>query len=90
MHNFLNETGQTLKLSPNLIGNSNDEAYHELSLTNRQVSSSSKTFVNNLLGNKKLSKTQLSKIKQSSRFVKRLLGLLIKTGLLLMKMCSNR
>lgn len=89
MHNFVNKTGQTLKLSPNLIGNSNDEAYHELSLTNSQVSSPSKVFVNNLLGNKKLSKTQLFKIKQSSRFVKRLLGLLIKTGLLLMKMCSN-
>ena len=41
--------------------------------------------MNNLSANIKLSKTQLSKIRQSRGFLVRLLGTLLKSGLLLMK-----
>ena len=44
-----------------------------------------KAFENNLSANIKLSKTQLSKIVQSGRFLGRLLDPLLKTGLTLMK-----
>ena len=44
-----NETEVVLRLSPNMIGDSNDEAnfLHELLLTDRQVSSIRKAFSNN-------------------------------------------
>ena len=44
-----NETELVLRLSPNMIGDSNDEANfpHELLLTDRQVSSICKAFSNN-------------------------------------------
>ena len=43
-----NETEVVLRLSPNMIGDSNDEAnfLHELLLTDRQVSSIHKAFAN--------------------------------------------
>ena len=50
-------------------------------LTNTQVSRLRKAFVNNSLANIKLSKTELHKIVQSRRFLGRLLGPLLKTGL---------
>ena len=50
-----------------------------------QVSKLCKVFVNNLSANIKLSKTQLSKIRQSRGFLVRLLETLLKSGLLLMK-----
>ena len=45
-----NETGVTLGLSSNMIGNSNDEINfpHNLLLTNRQVVNLHKAFANNL------------------------------------------
>ena len=74
-------------MSPNLIGDSNDEVYfpHELLLTGRQVSSICKVFLNNSSVDIKFSKTQLSKMIQSGGFLGKLLGPLLKTGLPLIK-----
>ena len=76
-----------LRLSSNGIGNSNDKTNfpHELLLTNRQVTKLPKAFSNYLSADLKLSKTQLSKIIQSGGYFGRLLGPLLKTGLLLIK-----
>ena len=65
-----NETEVVLRLSPNMIGDSNDEANfpHELLLRERQVSSICKAFSNNSSGDIKSSKTQLSKMIQSGGF----------------------
>ena len=59
-----NETKVVLRLSPNMINDSNDKAIfpHELLLTDRQISSIYKAFSNNSSANIKFSKTQLSKI----------------------------
>ena len=82
-----NETEVVLRLSSNMIGNSNDETNfpHKLLLTNRQVANLRKAFPNNLLTDIKLSKTQLSKIIQSGGFLGRLLGTLLKAELPLIK-----
>ena len=82
-----NETDVVLRLSSNMIGNSGDNInfYHELLLTNRQVSNLRKAFANHLSTDIKLSKTQLSKMMQSGGFLGRLLGPLLRTGLPLMK-----
>ena len=57
----------TLKISSNIIGDSNDENnfLHKLLLPNTQVSRLCKAFANNSSTNIKLSKTQLHKIGQS-------------------------
>ena len=47
---------------------------HKLLLTKRQVANLCKPFLNDLSANINLSKTQLSKILQSGRFLGRLLG----------------
>ena len=75
----------TLKLSSNVIGDFNDENnfLHELLLTNTQVSRLRKAFTSNSLANIKLSKTQLHETGQLVGFLGRLLGPLLKTGLLL-------
>ena len=61
-----NGTEVTLNLSPNLVGNSNDESnfLHKLLLANTQASKIYKTFANGSLsaGNIKHSKTQLFNI----------------------------
>ena len=77
-----NENEVVLRLSSNMICDSNDKANfpHELLLTDRQVSSIRKAFANNSLINIKLSTTQLSKMTQSGGFLGRLLGPLLKTG----------
>ena len=82
-----NETETVLRLSSNMIGNSTDETnfLHELLLTNRQVANLHKYFANNSTADIKLSKTQLSKIIQSGKFLGRLLGPLLQTGLQLIK-----
>ena len=54
---------------------------HKLLSTNRQVENLCKAFANYLSTDVKLSKTQLSKMIQSGRFLGRLLGSLLKTGL---------
>ena len=82
-----NETEVALSLSPNMIGGSNDETNFpdELLLTDRQVSNIRKAFANNSSADIKFPKTQLSKMIQSGRFLGKLLGPLLKTGLPLMK-----
>ena len=78
-----NETEAVLRLSLNVIGNSDNETNfpHKLQLTNRQVANLRKAFTNNSLVNIKLSKSQLCKIVQSGGFLGRFLGSLLKTGL---------
>ena len=82
-----NETEVVIRLFPSMIGDSNDKTNfpHELLLTDRQVSSIRKAFANNSLANIKFSKTHLSKMIQSGGFLGKLLGLLLKTGLPLIK-----
>ena len=82
-----NETDVVIRLSPNMIGDSNDQTNfpHELLLTDRQVSSIRKAFSNSLSVDIKFSKTQLSKMMQSGRFLGILPGPLLKTGLPLLK-----
>ena len=76
-----------MRLSPNMIGDSNDKINfpHELLLTARQVSSIRKAFSNNSSVDIKFSKTQLPKIIQSRGFLGKLLGPLLKTELPLIK-----
>ena len=76
-----NETEVVLRLSSNMVGNSDDEANfpHNLLLTNRQVANLWKAFANNLSADIKPSKTQLSKMIQSGEFLGRLLGPLKKS-----------
>ena len=82
-----NKTDVVLRLSSNMIGNSDDNANfpHELLLTNRQVANLRKAFAKNKSTDIMLSKTQLSKMIQSGGFLGRLLDLLLRTGLPLMK-----
>ena len=86
-----NETEVIIRISPNMIGDSNDETNfpHELLLTDRQVSTIRKVFSNNWSANIKFSKTQLSKIIQSGGFLDRLVCPLLKTGLPLIKSVIN-
>ena len=82
-----NETDVVLRISSNMVGNSNDNTYfpHELLLTNRQVANIRKAFANHSSTDIKLSKTKLSKMIQPGGFLGKLLGPLLKTGLPLMK-----
>ena len=63
-------TEVTLKLSSNVVGDSNDEDNfsHRLLLTNTEVSKLRKAFANNSSANIKLSKTVLHKIGQPKVF----------------------
>ena len=76
-----------MKLSSNVLGDSNDQNnfLHKLLLTNSQVSKLPKAFENGSSANIKLSKTQLHKIGQSGGYLSRLLGPLLKTGLSLIE-----
>ena len=71
-----NESKVVLRLSSNMIGDSDDKINfpHELLLTNRKVANLRKTFTNYLSTDIKLSKTQISKMRQSGGFLDRLLG----------------
>ena len=82
-----NETDVVLRISSNMVSNSNDNINfpHELLLTNRQVANIRKAFANHSSIDIKLSKTQLSKMIQSGGFLGKLLGPLLKPGLPLMK-----
>ena len=82
-----NKTEVVLRLSSNMINNSNNEANFspKLILTNRQTTDLHKVFANNSSADCKLSKTQLSKMIQSQGFIGRLVGQLLKTGLPLIK-----
>ena len=59
-----NEDDVVLRVSSNMIGNSNDNTNfpHELLLTNRQVENICKAFANHLSTDIKLSKIQLTKM----------------------------
>ena len=82
-----NENDVVIRLSPNMIGDSNDKGNlpHELLLTDRQVSSIRKAFSNNSSPDIKFSKTQLSKMIQSGGFLGKLHVSLLKAGLPLTK-----
>ena len=76
-----NETKVVLRLSSNMIGDNETDFPDKLLLTNRQVANIRKAFTNNSSADIKFSKIQLSKMIQSGRFLARLLGPLLKTGL---------
>ena len=71
-----NETDVFLRISSNMVGNSNGNTNfsHELLLTNRQVANIRKVFDNHSSIDIKSSKTQLSKMIQSGGFLGNLLG----------------
>ena len=71
-----NETDVVLRISSNMVGDSNDNTNfpHELLLTNRQVANICKAFAKNTSIDIKLSKTQLSKMIKSGGFLGNLLG----------------
>ena len=71
-----NETNVVLRISSNMVSNSNDNTNfpHELLLTNRQVANIRKAFAKNTSTDIKLSKTQLSKMIQSGGFLGKLLS----------------
>ena len=77
-----NQTEEVLNFSSNMIGENETNFAHKLVLTNRQVSNLRKAFANHSSPDINLSKTQLSKMIQSGRFLVRLLGQLLKTGYL--------
>ena len=80
-----NETDVVLRLSSNMVGNSDDETNfpHKLLLTNRQTLSLRKAFNNHTSADIKFSKAQLTKM-QKGGFLKFLMPLL-KSGLPLLK-----
>ena len=80
-----NGTDVVLRLSSNMVGNSNSETNfpHKLLLINRQILSLRKAFANHTSADIKLSRVQLSKM-QKGGFLKFLLPLL-KSGLPLLK-----
>ena len=82
-----NETEVVLRLSSNMIGDSNDETNFpiKLLLTDRQVTNIYKAFADHSSIDIKLAKTQLSKMMQLGGFLGKLLGPLLKTGLSLIK-----
>ena len=80
-----NRTDMILRLSSNMIGNSDDETNfpYKLLLTNRQVENLLKVFANQNSTDIKLSKAQLNKM-QKGEFL-RFLAPLLKSGLPLLK-----
>ena len=82
-----NETDVVLRISSNMVGNSNDNTNfpQELLLSNRQVANICKAFANLSSTDIKLLKTQLSKMIQSGGFLGNLLGPLMKVAMPLAK-----
>ena len=74
-----------VKLSNSQLNNDETNFPYKLVLVNRQVANLRKAFANNLSADMKLSKTQLSKMIQSGRFLGGNFGPLLKTDLQLMK-----
>ena len=64
-----------------MIGDDETNFPHKLLLTNRRAANLRKGFANKSTNDIKLSKTRISKVMQSGRFLGRLLGPLLKTGL---------
>ena len=80
-----NESEVVLRLSSNMIGNNGTNFPHKLLSTDRQVLNLRKSLASHSWADIKLSKTQLSRMIQSGGFLSTLLGLLLKTGLPLIK-----
>ena len=82
-----NETEVVLRLSSNMVGNSNDDTNfsHKLLLPNKQVGMLRNVFANKSSTDIVLWKTQLFKTIQSGEFLGKLLSPLSKTALPLMK-----
>ena len=80
-------TGTTLRINFKMF-NGNDLS-HELLLTTRQKTKLRNAFNNNMSTNLKLSKAQISKIIQTRRFLSKLRGTLLNTGLPLIKNVIN-
>ena len=80
-----NESEVVLRLSPNMIGDNENNFPHKLLLINRQVANIRKAFANHSSTNIRLSKSELSKMIQFGGFLGKLLGSLLKTGLPLIK-----
>ena len=80
-----NGTDVVLRLSSNMVGNSNDETNfpHKLLLTNRQILSIKKAFANHTSVDIKLSKVQLTKMQKGGLL--QFLMPLLKSGLPLLK-----
>ena len=78
-----NENDVVIRLSPNMIGDSNDRTNfpHELLLTDRHVSSIRKAFSNNSSVDIKIFKNSIIKNDTAGGFLGKLLGPLLKTGL---------
>ena len=74
-----NKTGATVRMNLKMFAE--NDLQHELLLTTRQKTKLRKTFNNNISTELKLFRGQISKIIQSGRFLGRLLGPLLKTGL---------
>ena len=85
LNKLKNKTEVVLILSSNMVGDDETNFPHKLLLTNRQVANIREAFANYLSADINLSKTQLSKMTQLVGFLGSLLGLLLKTGLPLMK-----
>ena len=79
-----NENNVVIRLSPNMIGDSNDKGNFPPK-TDGQVSGIRKAFANNSSVDIKFSKAQLSKMIQSGEFLGKLLGPLLKAELPLIK-----
>ena len=77
------KTGTTLRMRLKMFAE--NKLPQELPLTTRQKKKQRNAFNNNMSTDLKLSKAQFSKITQSGGFLGRLLGLLLKTGLPLIK-----
>ena len=78
-----NKQRTTLRMNARMLNGNN--LPHELLLTTRQTTRLRNAIENNMSTDIKLSKAQTSKIIQSGRFLGRLLGPLLKTGLPLIK-----
>ena len=74
-----NKQGTTLRMNAKMFNGNN--LPHELLLTTRQTTKLRNAIKNNLQTDIKLSKAQISKIIQSSGFLGKILGPLLKTGL---------
>ena len=79
-----NET-VVLRLLSNIISDNETNFPHKFLLTNRRVSNLRKAFTDNWSTDIKLSKTQLTRMIESWRFLGRLLSPLLKIGLPLIK-----
>ena len=84
------ETDVILRLSSNMIGNSDDAANfsHKLLLTNRQVANLRKAFANHTSADIKFSKAHLTKMQKGGFLI--FLASLLKSGLPLLKSAIKR